>query len=103
MAGLNAYIAEHHTQVESVTLSTPEGGWTGLGSDKGPSEGMQQGRGEQSGQEAAQSSGSRSQSSSTQSFGDQSPAVTGQPASTVDLNTGALPGRPGAVHISVMA
>jgi hypothetical protein len=103
MAGLNTYLAEHHTQIETVTVSAPEGGWTGLGSDKGAGEGMQQGAGNQSGQEAAQSTGSSSQSSSTRSLGDPSPAVVGQAASTVDLNAGALPGRPGGVHISVMA
>jgi hypothetical protein len=54
MAGLNAFLAEHHTQVDTVTLSAPESGGTGLGSDRSTGEGMQQGAGDQAGQQRSQ-------------------------------------------------
>ena len=50
LEGLNAYLAEHHTPVDTLTLSAPEGGWSGLGSGQGTGEGMQQ----ESGQGTAQ-------------------------------------------------
>ncbi len=46
LEGLNAYLAEHHTPVETLTLTAPEGGWSGLGSGQGTGEGMQQGSGQ---------------------------------------------------------
>jgi len=52
MAGLNAYLAEHHSPVETVTLSAPDGAAAGFLS---AGENMQHGAGQQSGQEAAQS------------------------------------------------
>jgi hypothetical protein len=54
LEGLNAYLGEHHTPVETVTLAAPEGAWTGLGSGRGAGQGSQQGAGQQAGQEAAQ-------------------------------------------------
>jgi hypothetical protein len=54
LAGLSAYLAEHHTQVETLTLSSSESGWTTLDSGKGSGDGMQQGSGHQTGQEKTQ-------------------------------------------------
>jgi hypothetical protein len=50
MAGLNAYLAEHHTPVETLTLSAPADGGTGMGSGQTAGQNMQQ----QTGQETAQ-------------------------------------------------
>ncbi|MGA3371104.1 MAG: hypothetical protein ABSC48_05015 [Terracidiphilus sp.] len=103
LAGLNAYLVEHHAPVEAVTLTAPESGWAGLGSDRGAGEGMQQGAGQQTGQEAAQSADAGSQSGSSGG-----PAVL--PAAALEIT--ALPreidgsaqaARAGEIHISVMA
>jgi hypothetical protein len=52
LAGLNTYLDEHHTPVESLTVATPESQSNGMGTN--------QGTGEQSGQQNAQSGGSSS-------------------------------------------
>jgi len=57
MAGLNAFLAEHHTPVETLTLSTTSGGMESA-SDQGAGGGMHQGTGEQAGRQLAQSEGS---------------------------------------------
>jgi hypothetical protein len=57
MAGLNAFLAEHHTPVETLTLSTTGGGMESA-SDQGAGGGMHQGTGEQAGRQLAQSEGS---------------------------------------------
>jgi hypothetical protein len=62
MAGLNAFLAEHHTPVETLTLSTTSGG-TESASDRGAGGGMQQGTGEQAGQQLAQGAASLPSSS----------------------------------------
>jgi hypothetical protein len=56
MAGLNAFLAEHHTPVETLTLSTSSGGMGGA-NDADTGAGMQQGTGDHAGQQAAQSAG----------------------------------------------
>jgi hypothetical protein len=61
MAGINAFLAEHHTPVETLTLSTTGGGAEGF-SDRGSSGGMQQRSGEQTGDQLAESAGSFSSS-----------------------------------------
>lgn len=55
LAGLNAYLAENHTPVETLTLSSPENGWTALGGGNGSGDGMQQEPGHQSEQDTTQS------------------------------------------------
>jgi hypothetical protein len=54
MAGLNAFLVEQHTPVETLTLSTASGG-AEFASDRNAGGGMQQGTGEQAGQQPAQS------------------------------------------------
>jgi hypothetical protein len=88
MAGLHTYLAEHHSAVETLTLSSADGGRAG---DQGAGEAMQQGAGQQSGQEMAQGAG----------------AVTA-PGQATERATPAAevlesPALPGGVHISVMA
>jgi hypothetical protein len=96
MAGLNAYLAEHHTPVETLTLSGPEGGWTGSKSDTGGD--MQQG----AGQDRAQGGDAGVSAGSTQSA---SGSTTAQeaPAQLAGIDASAQFSRPGGAHISVMA
>jgi hypothetical protein len=57
MAGLNEFLNEHRTPVETLTLSTAGGG-TESANDRGAGGGMQQGTGDQTGHQLAQSAGS---------------------------------------------
>jgi hypothetical protein len=65
IAGLNAYLAEHHTPVETLTLTSPESGSLGSGSGMGSGDGMQQETGHESGQGATQGTDSREQFASS--------------------------------------
>jgi hypothetical protein len=60
MAGLNSYLNEHRSPVDTVTLSAPEGRTIGNATDQGG--GMQQGSGQHTGQNAAQDAGQGSSS-----------------------------------------
>jgi hypothetical protein len=104
MAGLNAYLAEHHTAVETLTLTSSESGWTGMGSDKGAGDGMQQGTGQQTGQETAQGTyaGFQSRPSHDSSVQSQT-ALPELPAITGGLNGNTQTAGQGNIHISVMA
>jgi hypothetical protein len=103
LAGLNAYLAEHHTPVEAVTLTAPESGWSGSGGDRGAGENMQQGAGQQTGQDAAQSADTGPQSGSTGSPTGMPAAASELAASLGELDGSAQAARPGSTHISVMA
>lgn len=50
MAGLNAYLTEHHTPVETLTMAAPGNGWSGQGTDQGA--GQNAGQGGYQGQQA---------------------------------------------------
>jgi hypothetical protein len=100
LEGLNAYLIEHRTPVETLTLTAPESGWAGSGSDKGAGQQMQQGAGQQTGQQTGQGTDSGSQPS--QSL-DLPVTVSGLPASSRWLDGGTQAVTPGGVHISVMA
>jgi hypothetical protein len=52
LSGLNDYLAEHHTPVETLTLTASDGGSAGWNSGQSTGQGMQQGTGQQSGQGA---------------------------------------------------
>jgi len=47
LAGLNAYLADHHASVESLTLGQPGGGSMGFGGEASTEQGMQRGRDQQ--------------------------------------------------------
>jgi hypothetical protein len=100
MAGLNSYLAEHHTPVETLTLAAPEGRWAGSAGDQGASPGMNQGQGKNAGQGAfaePQSNPSPTPPELTAAASLEAFAQTG----SRDL---AVPSaRPGGLHISVMA
>jgi len=100
LAGLNAYLAEHHTPVETLTLTTPESGWSGMGSGQSAGEGMQQGAGQQSAQgaDASTLSGQSTESAI------QPPAASAElPAFFGDMNGNTQPASLDGYHISVMA
>jgi hypothetical protein len=100
LTGLNAYLSEHHTPVETLTLTSPEGGWSGLGSGRGAGEGMQQGAGQQSAQNADASVPSGSYPESVI----QSPAASAElPAFFGDMDGSTQSASIGGFHISVMA
>jgi hypothetical protein len=99
MAGLNAYLAEHHTPVETLTVSSPESGWTGMGSDKGTGG---HGAGQQSGQ-AEQGTDAGSASGSYSERATQPVAAAQLAAMRAGINGSALSTGQGGVHISVMA
>lgn len=100
LAGLNAYLAEHHTPVETLTLTAPESGWAGPGDGGGEGQNMQQ----ETGQQMAQNADSGSPSGP--STGDSAilpAAATELPAFQRGLDGSAEAMRPGAIHISVVA
>jgi hypothetical protein len=104
MAGLSAYLAEHHTPVETLTLSSPQGGWTtGAGSGQGAGQGMQQGAGQQAGQQTAQGADTGSSFSSSPNPTILSTAVPALPAWAAGLERSAQGASAGGSHISVMA
>jgi hypothetical protein len=103
MAGLNAYLAEHHTPVETLTLSAPESGWAGMSNNKGGGEGMQQGAGQQTGQETAQNADRDFQSRQSGSPTILPATALELPASFEVLNGRAQAARLVGSHISVMA
>ena len=100
LAGLNAYLAEHHTPVETLTLQTPLGGWPGPGSGQGAEQGMQQG----TGQETAQSADASSTSGLYSDTSTQSPSASLElPALFGDMDESTQAAGLGSYHISVMA
>jgi hypothetical protein len=96
LSGLNAYLTEHHTPVETLTLSAPDSGWTGPSSDQGQGQSMQQNTGQQTRQDAdsgsqSSSSGNSPAQSASSETGVFQPGIHGSAASA------------GGIHISVMA
>lgn len=95
LAGLNAYLVEHHTPVETLTLSSPASGWTALGNGQGSGDGMQQGPEHQTGQETTQT---------TESGVRFAPSTTPElPVLSARRDGDALAGRMEGNHISVIA
>jgi len=104
LAGLNAYLAEHHTPVETLTLTAPEGGRSGLDSGQGMGEGMQQGTGPQTQQEPAQGVDASSPSGPDSDSLTQSSAASAElPAIFGDMGGSTQAAGLGGYHISVMA
>jgi len=104
LAGLNSYMAEHHTPIDSITLAAPE--------DRSANSGMGQG-GQQSGhqgmnQEAGQNTGQGAPSSQQSSTRVSAPVSTGAASQEVSANSGRTEATarafiPEGTHISVMA
>jgi hypothetical protein len=54
LAGLNSFLAERHTPVETLTMAAPEGRWAGPLGDQGASQRMNQGLNQEAGQNLGQ-------------------------------------------------
>lgn len=95
LAGLNAYLADHHTPVESLTLASPESHWPGQGMD--PGTGQHSGQGMSHGESSGQRPGHP-----TAAFvpvaDSLNPVMT-----TAGVDVSSLEAPPGGVYISVMA
>jgi hypothetical protein len=107
MEGLNSYLAEQHTPVNSLTLSSPAGGLGGSGSGYGQGGGggqsMQQGSGQQTGQESSQSAAIGLQSISSRSVTALPAAASAPTAWSGGQDGSTQAARPGGAYISVMA
>jgi hypothetical protein len=106
LEGLNTYLAEHHTPVATLTLSSP-GGWVGSDGSQGGS----QGNGQGGGQGMQQGTGQQTAQSSEAGFSS-SPAsgATAMPAAASNLtawsagqDSSAPAASTGGAYISVMA
>jgi hypothetical protein len=100
LAGLNAYLAEQHTPVESLTLAALESHSTEAGTDQSASQGMHPGAGQNSGQDGYAEPQSNAQASSPPNTVTVIPETSAQ---TSGLDGTGQAARPGGVHISVMA
>ena len=100
LAGLNSYLVEQHTPVETLTLAAPEGRWTGPDGNQGTSQGMDQNDGRSAGQGAF----AEPQSNPPPTL----PVLAATASSQLSAPAGGqgtdhpLPG-PGGIHISLMA
>jgi hypothetical protein len=103
MAGLNTFLAEHHTPVETLTLSTNSGSGMGFAGESGSGGGMQQGTGEQPGQQATQSAGLDSASNLTSSRAQLSETALSKPVWPTGSNDNGQRTQWVGGHISVMA
>jgi len=101
LAGLNAYLADQHTSVGTVTLAAPQGGWTG--SEQGTGQSAHQGASHQGGQETAQGPNTGSQSGSASSSTDLRAISSGVSAASGEMSGSAISTRLGDMHISVIA
>jgi hypothetical protein len=95
MAGLNTFLAEHHTPVETLTLTSMQGGGTRLSGDQGTDRNMQQG----AGQETAQGAEAGFQSGASPDRAMLSAAPSWSAGSMENATAGQVVGG----HISVMA
>jgi len=100
LSGLNAYLAEQHSPVGSVTLAAPEGKWAESGADQGGNQSMQQGSGQDAGQgsSAGQQSGAQT---AAPVFA--APASMDLPAQSGRVDMAVTAVNPGSGHISVIA
>jgi len=102
LAGLNSYLSDHHTPVETLTLAVPESGWSGQGAGAGQS--MGQGQADQHGENAggsaeAGATSSLSSSPDSRTAAESRTSFQGFEELKVDTSTVQLEG----THISVLA
>jgi hypothetical protein len=102
MAGLNAFLTEHHTPVETLTLTT-SGGGTGFSSGQETGSGMQQGTGNQAGEDAAQNARAETLSMTPSSGAPISEAALTKPVWQPGTDDSAMRAQWMGGHISVMA
>jgi hypothetical protein len=97
LAGLNSYLAEHHTPIETLTLAAPEGRWAGSAGDQGASQGMNQGQGQNAEQGAFAEPPSPTPPELAAAASSEASAQTRSQELAVPTP------RSGGIHISVMA
>lgn len=102
LAGLNSYLSDHHTPVETLTLAAPETGWSGTGAGAGQS--MGQGQADQQGQNP----GGSPEAGATSNFSSSSASLTAAESQTsfqgfeeMKVNTSTV--QVEGTHISVLA
>jgi hypothetical protein len=100
LAGLNSYLTEHHTPVQSVTLAAPESHEAGSVMDQSANQTMHQGAGQNTQQEPGQGG-----QSDTRARASALSASASSDVRTLSAVQGATveTARAGSVHISVMA
>lgn len=110
LEGLNAYLANHHTTVDSVTTAAPENQWARNGMDGDAQQGMHQGMhsgASQQDAQAEQQSGQGDQLSESASYLDADTLTTGRALRSADhltaANTRAAYFAEGSRYISVVA
>jgi len=108
LAGLNSYLAEQHTPVETLTLAAPEARGTGPGMEQGMSQSMNQGtsQGFNQGENPQASQGAGAESLTNHGLRAPSPAAAASQEVVAEIgrtNGSAFAGGPQGVHISVMA
>jgi hypothetical protein len=99
LAGLNSYLAEHHVQVETLTVNAPENHAPGSGLDNAAGQNMEHEAGRGAGQERESGNGSsappRVEANAGQQAGSEVPDRT--------IEAAAAPTVSGNMHISVIA
>ena len=103
LAGLNAFLDEHHNPVDTLTLTAPESRWSGQGSDADAGQNLQQGTGQQMGQQAGQGAENPSAFGSSQEASTSTSNASSSLFRENELDGSAPAAGPGGVHISVMA
>lgn len=99
LAGLNTYLAEQHTPVETLTLAAPEDHSAAPTMDQSGNQGMYQGAGQHAGQGTPSDTQTRTHSSMP-AIAAASPHAS---AAAAGPEIASMTARPGGVHISVMA
>ena len=104
LAGLNSFLAEQHTPVETLTLAAPEGRWAGPLGDQGTGQGMNQGLNQGADQNTGQGAFSEPRSNPPPAAPDLAAATISEvSAQTGRPDTMVPPARLGGSHISVIA
>jgi hypothetical protein len=102
LAGLNAYMAEHHTSVDPVTMSTPTGRGSESLTDQSGGQSMHQGSGQSNAQETGQGTQSTGATASGQQNASASSGSRSSAAGQGGVVSSSVASSPGG-HISVMA
>jgi hypothetical protein len=109
LAGLNAFLAERHSSVDTVTVTAPEGGWanstgsSGSGSDQGAGQQPGQQSGQQSAQQTAQGSEASAHSGAASTSRSTAGSTVEAAAKPAEIDRGATSAGSRGRHISVMA
>jgi hypothetical protein len=104
LAGLNSYLAEQHTPVETLTLAAPENREAGLGAGQDMNQGMSQGFNQGESPHAGQGAGAESPTNRGPGVSSTSVAASQEVSAGIGRTDGMGFGQgSGGIHISVMA